>query len=136
MQDVLEVTVEWCGTVIDVQHLGADEHFTLDSATPYGGLDDLLPPDGLRLAQVSPDGVRVVIPQGIEGAHLGEGLTALPADAAQALMLAVGARARCAVGPLTIYFARVAPAVHPGRRTMLDLLGDVKTFGAAAALHA
>lgn len=136
MQDVLEVTVEWCGTVIDVQHLGADEHFTLDSTTPYGGLDDLLPPEGLQLARVTPDGIHVLIPQGIQGAHLGEGLTALPADAAQALMLAVGTRARCTIGPLTIYFARVAPAVHPGRRTMLDLLSNVKTFGAAAALHA
>lgn len=136
MQDVLEVTVEWCGTVIDVQHLGADEHFTLDATTPYGGLDDLLPPDGLQLARVTPDGIRVLIPQGIEGAYLGDELTALPIDAAQSLMLAVGTRARCAIGPLTIYFARVPAAVHPGRRTVLDLLGDVRTFGAAAALHA
>lgn len=136
MQDVLEVTVEWCGTVIDVQHLGVDEHFTLDSETPYGGLDDLLPAEGLRLAQVSTEGIRVWIPQGVEGAYLGEDFAALPGDAAQSISLAPDTRARCTLGPLTIYFARVPAAVRPSRRTMFDLLGDVKTFGTAAALHA
>ena len=50
--------------------------------------------------------------------------------------MASGARARCTIGPLTVYFARVPAAVRPGTRKLLSLLGDVKTFGAAAALHA
>lgn len=136
MRDVLEITVEWSGTVIDVHHLGAGERFVLDADTAYGGLDDLLPPDGLTLALVGESGFRVIVPAGASGAHWGEATTPLPADAAQAVTLTEGARVRCDYGPLTFYFARVPAAVHPGKRTFTGVFGDLKSFGSAAVLHA
>lgn len=136
MRDVLEITVEWSGTVIDVHHLGAGEQFTLDAETAYGGIDDLLPPGGLTLAQVGEAGFRVVVPVGATGAHWGEAASELSAEQAQAIALTPGARVCCVFGPLTFYFARVPAAVRPARRTFAGVLGDVKSFASAALLHA
>lgn len=136
MREVLEITVEWSGTVIDVRHLGAGERFVLDADCAYGGLDDLLPPDGLTLALVGETDFRVVVPVGAAGAHWGEATSELPADAAQSIALASGARVRCTFGPITLYFARVPAAVRPARRTLAGVFGDLKSFGSAALLHA
>jgi outer membrane biosynthesis protein TonB len=136
MQDVLEVTVEWCGTVVDVQHLADGERFELNSNSPYGGLDDLLPPGGLALAEVSIAGFRVTLPPGIGGAWQGAETRSLSVETAHALTLAQGDRARCSLGPLTFYFARVPASVAPKGRSLLSLMGDVRSLGSAAILHA
>lgn len=136
MTDVLEVTVEWCGTVVDVQHLGAGQRFDLTADSAYGGLDDVLPPDGLCLAEVTADGYRLTLPAGIGGAWQGRELRTLSAETAHSLTLATGDRARCTLGPLTFYFARVPASTAPIGRSLLSLIGDIRSIGAAVALHA
>lgn len=138
MSQPLEVIVAWGPTIIDVLHLQVGERFTLGEGSPYGGVEDLVPPgQSITLASVDADGPRIYLPEGVSGVYqAGDVLTPLSAEQNRSLVLGREGRVRAEAGALTLYFQRVEAAERPARSGLLSLLGDVRGIAGAAVLHA
>ncbi|MEZ4463923.1 MAG: AgmX/PglI C-terminal domain-containing protein [bacterium] len=134
---LLEVTVAWGRTILDVHHLHMGEAFALGGDSPYGGVDDVVPPgQTLVLARMEPEGARVWLPPGVGGYYqAGSEITPLPGNQTRTLLLGKEGIVRAEAGALTLYFARVEPAAHPGRRAFAGMFGDLRSLAGAAVLH-
>ncbi|MCA9526554.1 MAG: hypothetical protein KC549_09705, partial [Myxococcales bacterium] len=134
---LLEVTVAWGRTILDVHHLHMGEAFALGGDSPYGGVEDVVPAgETLVLARMEPEGARVWLPPGVGGYYqAGTEITPLPGNQTRTLLLGKEGIVRAEAGALTLYFARVEPAAHPGRRAFAGMFGDVRSLAGAAVLH-
>jgi len=137
-QPILEVTVSWGPTILEVRHLSIGEHFNLGEDSALGGTEGFIAAgETLTLARVEPTGPRILLPPGVPALYqVGDDITPLPTEQSRSLVLGREGRLRAEVGALTLFFQRVEPAAHPGRGSLRGLFGDVRWVGGAAVMHA